>query len=169
MGFTCKIFGHKWNCCTCVRCSAKRDEQHNWNGCTCSCCGKARDEQHNWNGCKCSRCGKVRDSQHTYVFLKSTDSFCEDICTQCGKKRKNKHIAWSIRDRECSRCALCGRVTGELHDFKEADLADAEEWHNATCQRCGITKKEVEEKLNEKFAMIEKGWEMANGTGRTGW
>jgi len=65
MGFTCKIFGHKWNCCKCERCGAIRDVGHKWSICEgkciekCEICGKEQKIEHTWNGCKCSRCGEV--------------------------------------------------------------------------------------------------------------
>ncbi|MDR0652116.1 MAG: hypothetical protein LBG12_02300 [Synergistaceae bacterium] len=122
---------------------------HKWNGCKCEHCGETRDEQHDWDGCKCSRCGKARDKQHNYVLALSNDGFCEEVCTQCGKKKRNKHIS---NGKNCSKCPICGRaIGGEVHD-----------WDGDKCRRCGINRKELEEALN-------KAWEMANGTGRTGW
>ena len=63
MGFTCKIFGHKWNGCKCIKCGVRRDEGHNYliaeGKCVekCSICGKERTIEHEWNGGKCKRCG----------------------------------------------------------------------------------------------------------------
>ena len=63
---TCKITGHKWNGCKCIRCGQKRDIEHDWNGCTCRVCGKKRYKEHIWKQAKndclmvCSVCGISR-------------------------------------------------------------------------------------------------------------
>ena len=41
------LFGHKWNGCTCAKCSATRDENHKWEPMEgfwekCPLCGKTR-------------------------------------------------------------------------------------------------------------------------------
>jgi len=83
MAMICKVFGHKWNGCTCKRCSKRRDEQHDWNGCKCILCGKTRDEQHDWNECACTRCGKEKEqAQHDW-------NGC--TCARCGKRRYTGH------------------------------------------------------------------------------
>ena len=63
---TCKITGHKWNGCKCIRCGQKRDIEHDWTGCTCRVCGKKRYKEHIWKQAKndclmvCSVCGISR-------------------------------------------------------------------------------------------------------------
>jgi hypothetical protein len=110
MGLSCRLFGHKWSGCICVKCGEVRDEghdynlcagrcktcgkpcavEHDWDGCKCVKCGKVRDEAHKWEGCKCAKCGKVRDKAHKWDGCKcekcglQKHSFASNKCTKCG-------------------------------------------------------------------------------------
>jgi hypothetical protein len=53
MSLSCKIFGHKWNGCKCLKCREIRDEQHDWIDFKCSRCNK---EQYYWNTTSVERC-----------------------------------------------------------------------------------------------------------------
>ena len=59
MSCLCKLSGHRWADCKCVRCGEVRDEAHDWNGCTCKVCGKTRDREHRFRGGRCEVCGKT--------------------------------------------------------------------------------------------------------------
>ena len=96
MGLNCKLLGHKWDGCKCVRCSAVRDEQHKWNGCKCTRCGQIRDEGHrytalrNQGGCasRCEVCGKTPPIvPHKWKGL---------LCTVCGEERRVSDITDQI-------------------------------------------------------------------------
>lgn len=64
MELVCNSFGHKWNCCRCVRCGKVRDANHVYehvpNSCIarCSVCGK-EIEEHKYTHRRCPRCGKM--------------------------------------------------------------------------------------------------------------
>lgn len=53
MTIICKIAGHVWEGCKCIRCGALQDNFHLWRGCNCTKCGVTR---HDWQGCICRRC-----------------------------------------------------------------------------------------------------------------
>ncbi|MCL2651114.1 MAG: hypothetical protein FWD60_08855 [Candidatus Azobacteroides sp.] len=57
MGFTCKIFGHKW-----ILLENKCIEK-------CSICGKERSVEHKWSGSKCERCDASRG--HEWMLLEN--------------------------------------------------------------------------------------------------
>ena len=78
MGFTCKIFGHKWN------------------GCKCERCGKIRGEQHDWEKCICKRCGTIRDTEHNYKPMKHQ---FRERCSVCGNIKL-------IKDAKCEKCGI---------------------------------------------------------------
>lgn len=67
MGMMCKLFGHKWNACTCSRCGEKRDAEHAYviqsGRCAeaCSVCGATRQVSHDWDASVCRHCGMHRD------------------------------------------------------------------------------------------------------------
>ena len=86
MGFTCKIFGHKW-----ILLDNKCIEK-------CSICDKEREVEHKWNYCKCERCKATRDFVHNWILL---DYECIEKCSICGKEREVEH-KWS--DYKCERC-----------------------------------------------------------------
>ena len=84
MGLICKIVGHKWNGCTCIRCRETRDENHDWNGCKCRICWKVRDRNHDFDGCKCRICGGISDWGH--VWDPTHDGV--ETCRYCGGVRR---------------------------------------------------------------------------------
>ena len=149
MGFTCKIFGHKWNGCKCERCGTSRDERHNWNGCKCERCGAIRKEGHNWNGCKCEQCGAMRKEGHNYVLLDN----CTEKCSICGKVYE-KH-KWVLLENNCiEKCFICGEVHILEHKWNRCKcehcgaIRDKEhKWNNGKCSHCGS--------IDEKTAIKE--------------
>lgn len=108
MGLICKLLGHRFVHCRCVRCGQTRDAQHLWETAegrcehTCSVCGKTEAIPHEWYHCRCKRCGKQRDEQH--LWLKKTR--CEQVCRICGQERETHD--WKPVDRGLDRCAACG-------------------------------------------------------------
>ncbi len=110
MNLICKLFGHKWLRCICLRCHEKRDEnhqwgvdkescicvlcgarrEHEWDHCKCKICGRLRDEDHDWDGCTCRKCGAVRDEEHDYNNCR---------CVKCRKMLDNPRHYWKSHDR----------------------------------------------------------------------
>lgn len=78
MSGLCKLLGHKWKGCVCVRCGQSRNKEHIWQFSAfassrihpiqcrekCELCGVVRDANHKWDDCVCSGCGRRRDSNH---------------------------------------------------------------------------------------------------------
>jgi len=93
MGFTCKIFGHKWERLPkeCLRrcrvCGTTEAVEHQWKPVEgqcreeCTVCGKRSDVEHSFVGCKCVKCG---EEKHSYIYADgdATDLQC---CTECGE------------------------------------------------------------------------------------
>ena len=118
VGISCKIFGHKWDWCKCLKCGEFRNEQHEWNGCKCTKCGRTRLEQHEWNGCICTKCGSKRNEQHKF------NAYCK--CSRCGKEEHN----WN----KC-KCLRCGK---EDHTWTYTRGYDGKPLiTNKPCSRCG--------------------------------
>ena len=141
----CKIKGHNWQGCKCLRCGEKRDEEHIWSGCKCTVCGKERDKEHSWVGIDCQACvkssfvnkdcvkylpmyryiGCARHGVNSY----DVQNKCLQICERCGKVRQRKHQLENIDNRCGQVCSSCG--------YKEA----AEHtWNGCTCTVCGETR-----------------------------
>ena len=155
MGFICKIFGHKWNGCKCVKCGTTRDDGHNWlivkGKCIekCSICGKERSVEHKWNGCRCERCGTIRDEQHDW-------DLCKGKCKRCSKTQPEQHI-W-----DGCKCSRCGKVRDEGHKYLPTKSKCIEEcsicgkeiakhtWNGCKCTLCG----EVRD-VNHHFLQVE--------------
>lgn len=106
MNIICKLFGHKWEHCRCLRCSKIQDENHFWIKEVCSICNKKCS--HDWNGCRCRICRKVRDEGHVL------DEHC--WCNRCNKYF---HVWEKIRDAESwhedlpihrRKCKTCGKI-----------------------------------------------------------
>ncbi len=120
MGLTCKIFGHKWRNCWCVRCGAYRDVDHEWNGCKCEICGTVSNERHTWE--------------------KSKTEKCTEVCASCGRTRSTGHDWEQISS--CLRvCKVCGyaELTHIIGDMIADDYDDARDlyYRDYVCQRCG--------------------------------
>ena len=93
---TCKISGHHWNGCQCIRCGEKRDEGHEYQivegKCEqkCTICGKAETLPHQWNGNLCSHCGASKGIADTVQdFAGKHLSFLH------LEKKKNRDLAIS--------------------------------------------------------------------------
>jgi len=103
----CKISGHKWDGCKCMRCRETRDEGHSYEAVPgkcqekCSKCGQIRDIEHRWNGCKCTRCGEERDEGHSYEAVPEK---CLEKCSICGRSHELEH-QW-----DGCKCARCGEI-----------------------------------------------------------
>jgi len=156
MGFTCKIFGHKWNGCKCERCGTTRDEGHNWviveGKCIekCSVCGKERNIEHKWNGCKCERCGNVRNEydRHNWVIVEGK---CVKVCSICGREdfQYNAHHSLQAVPNKCQeKCTICGFTKDIEH-----------QWANGICVRCGADIN----KGNSKISTPPLIWEVLEG------
>lgn len=110
MGFLCKVIGHRWAGCRCVRCGATRQEGHQWveaeGRCehTCSVCGLTEAVPHEWFHCRCKRCGEQRDDHHLWL----TKGPCEQVCRICGQERETHD--WRHVNRGVDRCAVCGQT-----------------------------------------------------------
>lgn len=125
MGLICKLLGHRWEGCHCVRCGETRAEGHQWveaeGKCehTCAVCGITETVLCDWFHCRCKRCGTVRDDHH--LWLKK--SACEQVCRVCGKERETHD--WRHVDRGVDRCAACGKT----HRLSAEEIARRdEEW-----------------------------------------
>ena len=136
MSLTCKIAGHKWNGCTCVRCNEHRDEGHDYvtniQLCTsvCSRCGKLA-YVHDWQGfpcaLKCSRCGI--EAPH---YVKESHQWEGCACRVCGEPTKpliGEYMGEHMWD-GCM-CSRCKKTRDEGHD-----------WQGCKCVRCGKTRDE---------------------------
>jgi len=117
---SCKIFGHKWQYCQCVRCGATRDQNHEWNGCRCLRCGAGRDENHAWDGCRCAVCGRQRNAEHDLdaaCVCRRCGTTEHDwdlcVCRRCGAKRDT-----TVHDWKRCKCRKCGARRDEKHDWK---------------------------------------------------
>ena len=128
MSWICKLLGHRWRGCRCVRCGRTREQGHRYveaeDRCehTCETCGKTEPVPHDWYGCRCARCGEVRNEQHQW--LKKTP--CERVCKICGQERETHE--WRHVDRGLDRCAVCGRT----HRLTPEEIARRdEEWASA--------------------------------------
>ena len=152
MGLACKISGHKWDGCTCLRCGEHRDEEHKWafmarestdaKQCRekCTVCGKMRDAEHDWDGCTCTRCGAWRNEEHKFGEFGPADDSCIWSVNRLIAKSRDIHVA------SCSRCdrsfafphrlEKIGNCRGRCKDCgAEADYHDFEA---GVCRECGI-------------------------------
>jgi len=81
MKLVCKVKGHQWNGCTCIKCGANLDRNHNFvsvpDKCetVCSICGKAGKTQHDWDGEICAKCGYSK--QEFEFFTEMMALLCE--------------------------------------------------------------------------------------------
>lgn len=123
MGLSCKLLGHKYDGCVCIRCGAPHPEGHAWVAAegrcsrTCTRCGLTEPLPHEWFHCRCKRCGEQRDSHH--LWLKK--SACERVCRICGLERETHD--WRPVDRGVDRCAACGRI----HRLSAEEIARRDE------------------------------------------
>ena len=138
MGLACKISGHKWNGCTCIRCGEHRNEGHDFHllegDChrKCSICGATRSVDHDWDGCMCEHCGAKRNSDHVWGKPKQQPSVNKSRlthhrveCTRCGKSALEPHAF--VQKGGCRRrCSACGYE--EVHH----------EFVDGKCRACGI-------------------------------
>jgi DNA-directed RNA polymerase subunit RPC12/RpoP len=116
MSIICRLFGHRWNGCTCTRCGMNRYSEHSFrpgaDPCTevCEICGSQR-ETHRWSGTAChsvcEKCGKTVDSPHRWVWKDD-----RIVCTVCGATKHR--LVSTINQCPVSeyRCTVCGRVGG---------------------------------------------------------
>lgn len=150
----CKLLGHKWQYCVCLRCRETCHEwqdgctchkceevnyfKHKWNGCTCKICKFVKDEGHNWEHCVCKICGAKRDAKHNWNGCK---------CAKCGKTRDEKHL----RTDPCAdHCPVCGKYVTPKHVFSgcicdkcgytESIYGDRHVWDGCLCPKCGTVK-----------------------------
>ncbi len=158
MGLACKITGHKWNGCVCVRCGERRDEGHSYQldaersarsgQCVvvCSICGASKSHPHEWSGCTCLRCGARRDEEHLWQGCR---------CAACGKARDEGHEwgeakPWGHAN-HYRPCTICGKCKDEPHLFELVKSRKCYyrctacgygvEWHefrDGVCMNCGI-------------------------------
>ena len=140
MNLLCKMFGHSWDHCKCVRCGEIRDEDHEWFGCRCINCGKTRDEGHIWNYTggntklcvrTCSRCHKAEKRPHRMVDVPGK---CFQECAVCGYKSTPRH-SWN----GCT-CTVCGEKRDDQHDWVRNGCTER-------CSICGKTR--TDESLHE--------------------
>jgi len=123
VGLSCKLLGHKYDGCVCIRCGAPHPEGHAWVAAegrcsrTCTRCGLTEPLPHEWFHCRCKRCGEQRDSHH--LWLKK--SACERVCRICGLERATHD--WRPVDRGVDRCAACGRI----HRLSAEEIARRDE------------------------------------------
>lgn len=156
MGLACKISGHKWNGCTCMRCGERRDEGHMFllaaakegqaRQCTMAChiCGATRPAEHDWRGCRCTRCDATRDQDHDW-------NGC--LCALCGKIRDEGHewteASFQSQSSHRASCRICKSTKTEGHRFEHAprcrrkctDCGYEIPWHtfrNGACINCDI-------------------------------
>jgi len=163
MGFTCKIFGHKWNGCKCEKCGDIIDEGHNWSiikgKCIekCFVCGKERSVEHKWNGCKCEQCGATRDVEHNWSIIKGK---CIEKCSVCGKECSVEHKWSGCKCEQCGttrdvehkwnncKCDICSKKRDIGHDYVAIDgkcwekctfcgkLSSKHKWNGCKCEIC---------------------------------
>ena len=111
----CKIIGHSWINCTCLRCKRIRNEQHDWDGCQCRRCKQVRNEQHDWssvNG-RCRRCDRYCNHDWEQVGTRI------EYCKSCGG------AGW-YADTGSPECGACdGLGSWEVSQF--------------VCKICGLT------------------------------
>ena len=125
MGFTCKIFGHKWNGCKCERCGTIREDRHNWSIIEGKCIEK------------CSVCGKERNIEHKWSILKGK---CIEKCSICGKERSIEH-KWSLVDGK-EKCLKCGIEMTPIEKMKQRERDN--QIHNDIVSTCKQVAKNLE-------------------------
>ena len=112
MSLACKISGHRWDGCTCIRCN------------------KVRDADHKWNGCTCVRCGKVREEGHVLARIVAfSERGHYRACSICGRTKFEAHSGQPLPHCRC-KCEECGYET-TWHEF-----------HNGVCLNCGLDESE---------------------------
>jgi len=127
VGLLCKLLGHRWDGCRCVRCGQTNDKGHRWvetdGKCerACSVCGRTETVPCTWFHCRCERCGALRDEHH--LWLKKTA--CEQVCRVCGKERETHD--WRHADRGLDRCAACGKT----HRLSAEEIARRDEEYSS--------------------------------------
>lgn len=110
MALLCRVLGHKWNGCQCLRCGVQRETGHllelEEGRCVnvCAVCGKREDAPHQWHHCACAHCGETRDKQHDWIQI----SPCEQVCRICGKERSLHDD--QPQERGIDKCTRCGRL-----------------------------------------------------------
>lgn len=127
MSFWCKVLGHRWEACRCIRCGAERDRNHRFEPmegkCVqkCTVCEKEQPLSCQWHHCACSRCGNVRDEDHDWMYTTE----CEQICRICGKEQAEHR--YKPVDRGVDRCLNCGKT----HKLTAEEISRRdEEWSN---------------------------------------
>lgn len=86
MNLTCRLGLHRWEGCSCRRCSETR---HDWNGCSCRKCSETR---HHWNGSKCTACSTIRPFRparsdpkcYPFTLEPGAEKEAEEIAQLCG-------------------------------------------------------------------------------------
>ncbi len=170
MKILCKLTGHKWDGCTCIRCSEQRDEGHRggkWRkigvGCcveVCTVCGHSIGEWEphdmEWiqQECieRCTKCGHIEE-KHTFVPVDGRP--CSQKCTVCGKE-VTKHT-WD----GCV-CTVCGEKNEFLHDWEY--ISEGDYVGIKRCRKCGerdesgkMTWEEAEAKRTEAYQNMDEG------------
>jgi hypothetical protein len=106
MSMKCKLFGHKWNGCTCETCKEKRDEGHKYYKIERSCIQKCRIcgkeiTIHDFSSHKCRDCGAFdeyvtnQNEWYTYIETYTTGDY-KWLCGYRGKSLSKCVIPESI-------------------------------------------------------------------------
>ena len=128
MGLACRIMGHKWN---------KLPDGSD--GCTCQRCGERRNEGHDY---------RITNVRKEWMFLVKEPKIIYGhfkICSVCGHW-ENAPREEEIRRNEClekghdwngCKCAHCGEVRSEGHDWQKAVANSGTPDHWRQCRICG--------------------------------
>ena len=127
MSFWCKVLGHRWDACRCIRCGTQREEGHRWSLAEgiceqqCQVCGKEEAVACQWHHCACKHCGSLRDKHHDWMDTSS----CEQVCRICGKERASHN--WQPLRRGMDQCKHCGKQ----HMLTPSEIEQRDEEWNA--------------------------------------
>lgn len=133
----CSLFGHKWNGCTCTRCSFVRNEEHIWNGCVCVVCGEVRDQDHSFELIPDSYKKWEKDGYGggKTVFL----DYHVYRCNVCKEARSKEAHTWKGQGcmTECSVCGARPRRYIKGDTYEGLDISHV--WSGNTCtDKCSL-------------------------------
>lgn len=82
MNLACRLGLHRWDGCSCRKCSETR---HDWKGCLCRKCSETH---HHWHGSKCTICSAIRPFRPA-----AYDPNCYPFTMEPGDRKEAEDIA----------------------------------------------------------------------------
>ena len=121
MDLKCRILGHKWEHCRCLRCGEKRDSDHLWDGCVCSVCGRVRNTGHSY--ALQPESYKTKGNVTGEEILLPTHTL---YCVKCEGKTIPRAVKFEPHvwtGRGCmTKCSVCGAMPAQFTDREEYTL-----------------------------------------------